>query len=154
MYRDSSRGSTWLSMSTPEPAAVDAEAAAGIHIEGAAGPGYEAQILEGGMAFVVDAVGEADLVLPGQLQFRNQADDEIGRSPDDRGHVKGFPRFHSVERAGSNVPGIVPAGTCAVDAGFKAVLIQSQHFLFLEVMELEGFPGGKVGQGDVVLSMA
>lgn len=103
----------------PESAAVDAEAAAGIHIEGAAGPGYEAQILEGGMAFVVDAVGEADLVLPGQLQFRNQADDEIGRSPDDRGHVKGFPRFHSVERAGSNVPGIVPAGTCAVDAGFK-----------------------------------
>ena len=133
-----------------EPAAVDAEAAAGIHVEGAAWTGYKAQIFEGGMAFVVDSVGKADLVLPGQLQFRDQTDDKAGSSLDGRGHVKGFAFFHSMERAGRDVPGIVPAGTGTVDALVEAVLIQAQDCLFLETMELEGFPGGEMGQGHLV----
>ena len=134
----------------PEPAAVDSEAAAGIDIESAAGTGHKAQVLESGMAFIVDAVGKADLVFPGQFQFRNQADDEIGGCPDGRGHVKRLAFFHSVERAGGDVPGVVPAGSRTVDSLVEAVLVQAQYFLFLEMMELEGFPGGEMGQGNMV----
>ncbi len=104
------------------------------------------------MAFVVDAVGETDFVLPGQFQVRNQVGQKIGSSFDGRGHVKGFAFFYTMERAGRHVPGIVPAGAVAVDTGIKTFLIQGQYGLFIQVMQLQGFPGSEVDQLDLVLA--
>ena len=50
-----------------EPAAVDSEAPAGIDIESAAGTGYKAQVLESGMAFIVDALEKLTLYFRGSF---------------------------------------------------------------------------------------
>ena len=112
--------------------------------------GDEPQVLEGRVAFVVQAAGKTNLIFTRQVEFGNAVDDEVGRCLDVRCHVEIFARSDAVEWAGRNVARVVAASADAVNTMVETFLIEVEDFFFRSSGGAAGFACREVDEVDIV----